>query len=493
MLEKRIVPVSWGIGLSAEEQQNLLGCFGHEMKLATWEATTLPTLQDMEKNQPCILWLSQNAYETLQNLPSTSIRHLDLLPKILLLAKDAALEDLEVANENGIAEIVYQPFTKKRLQRAMNKILEAQEVHHSILCMTKEIMLEREILERKNKVLSFLVNFLTGVSTANTIPTILNAAKESLNILFNVNKLSAVLWTSSNLSQNFHAEAYIAALPESASFANIEQELHNLAQAHLGKHCKLSIFPMEAETYTNEDLDSTKENVWSIPITVGSSTIGFLLLTTNLEESLGRDQALALSSAMAHLGFCLQTAQDLKTMEQHATVDSLTQIYNRRHFDSYIDLELERFERYGHPMALLMFDIDHFKHINDTYGHQTGDIILREVAEITTKTIRKSDYCARYGGEEFVVILSHVKREKAMQLAERLRANIEKQAFGGSGNNIHVTISIGLTCLEEQNSINKIDLIRYADSALYTAKKRGRNCVQETPVSQKPKLLAING
>lgn len=158
--------------------------------------------------------------------------------------------------------------------------------------------------------------------------------------------------------------------------------------------------------------------------------------------------------------------------------DSLTGLYNIRYFHEHLDRELQRASRYNSTFSLYMFDVDDFKVINDTYGHQAGDKLLQEIAQITLKTMRDTDLVARYGGEEFAVILSETGLEVAGKIAERLREDISQAVVVWEGEQLSVTVSIGISyyCKKEAN-LTKNQLIAIADAGLYRSKKKGKNCI----------------
>jgi len=163
-----------------------------------------------------------------------------------------------------------------------------------------------------------------------------------------------------------------------------------------------------------------------------------------------------------------------KSLHDLAYHDNLTGLLNRRSFDKMISDEWKRRQRYKRPLSLIMIDIDHFKKVNDRYGHQRGDSVLKTVAGIILDNVRSSDYACRYGGEEIAVILPETSLRRALVTAEKLRTLVEKQVR--EIENIPVTISLGVgTYL--RNMKRPDDLIAAADRALYRAKKEGRNRV----------------
>lgn len=159
-------------------------------------------------------------------------------------------------------------------------------------------------------------------------------------------------------------------------------------------------------------------------------------------------------------------------LQRLSTTDPLTGAYNRRMFMDLLAKELQRASRYGEPFSLLMFDIDHFKAVNDQYGHDIGDRVLVEMVRLSIETIRQPDVLARWGGEEFMVLLPQTDGDMAHTLGERLRKKIEGHIFAEAG---HLTVSVGVTSLGQVDTIDS--LLKRVDEALYTAKESGRNRV----------------
>jgi len=157
-------------------------------------------------------------------------------------------------------------------------------------------------------------------------------------------------------------------------------------------------------------------------------------------------------------------------------IDGLTQAFNRKHWEECLAKEFSRARRYKHDLALLMLDLDHFKLLNDTFGHQGGDLVLIETAKKIDKLLRMGDLFGRYGGEEFAVILPNTDLEGAEEVAERIRQSIAKNTIDYNQKTISVTASIGVAIIDSNNTRYE-DLISNADLALYQAKAAGRNRV----------------
>jgi diguanylate cyclase (GGDEF)-like protein len=185
-----------------------------------------------------------------------------------------------------------------------------------------------------------------------------------------------------------------------------------------------------------------------------------------------------LPQAVSERGRAEQLTADLEIL---ATTDGLTSLLNRRHFESLSRVEWARFQRYGRPLSLLLLDIDKFKSVNDRFGHDAGDLVIKAVAHICKSTKREPDVLARIGGEEFVLLLPETDETAAGIAAERLRKAVEEHPLSlPDGATLQVTISIGLA--GAALSMASFDvLLKRADEALYEAKRTGRNKVYRAP------------
>ena len=173
----------------------------------------------------------------------------------------------------------------------------------------------------------------------------------------------------------------------------------------------------------------------------------------------------------------LELQKALIREQQLARTDSLTGILNRRHFFSLAEHEFSVAERYGMRASIIIFDIDHFKQVNDRWGHQVGDDVLRRVSHIAREQVRAADVLARYGGEEFIVFLPNSSADEAANVAERIRRDVMSYRIDPERTQAYITVSVGIA--ERTVETESLDhLIRHADQALYAAKEAGRNCVR---------------
>ncbi len=214
-----------------------------------------------------------------------------------------------------------------------------------------------------------------------------------------------------------------------------------------------------------------------IPLLIGHEVIGVLNLSGNGKGFFNKPDYTYLMLGAEHLASAISNVMKHKKIEEMAITDGLTGLYNHRYFYEMLQSEFERATRYGSGLSVIITDIDYFKKINDRYGHMSGDMILREISKILKKHTRKVDLVARYGGEEFTLLLPETGKEKAAQVAERIRKDVESRKFKGEKEMISVTISLGVEDLNNPEIKTCNDVVRFADNKLYQAKEGGRNRV----------------
>ena len=214
------------------------------------------------------------------------------------------------------------------------------------------------------------------------------------------------------------------------------------------------------------------------------STNGTYVNGAKIAEQVLRDGDKVQIGSTTVLKFSYQDALEesfQRKLFDSAVKDGLTGIYNKKYFMDRIETDFAYAKRHRSPLTLLLFDIDHFKKINDTRGHPAGDYVLRELAALVKKTVRNEDVFARFGGEEFAVLMRDVDDAKALVLAERMRRLIEVHVFEFEGQRIPVTVSIGIGTMTANTNppvADSADLVNRADQYLYNAKRAGRNRVE---------------
>jgi diguanylate cyclase (GGDEF)-like protein len=230
----------------------------------------------------------------------------------------------------------------------------------------------------------------------------------------------------------------------------------------------------DALIYTKKVRLAGMESLLVLPLICADEAIGSFAIAAKRARAFGKDKREMLTVIANHVAVSLANAQMYGRMEQMATTDGLTGLFNHRTFQERVVEMLARAERTQGRLAVLLTDIDHFKKVNDTYGHPTGDVVLRGVAQVVSGCVRKIDLAARYGGEEFAIVLEGTELEGARQLAERIRGEVQKQVFQSSQGPFSVTLSLGISIYPDDGRDAKA-LIAHADQALYHAKHNGRN------------------
>ena len=266
-------------------------------------------------------------------------------------------------------------------------------------------------------------------------------------------------------------------LPAPDAWSNARANVLNYWAAKLARPLLLARHRQpEAEALLRE-LDAA--SLLIVPLFVRHQVLGSLHLFGEHPDSFSAEDAQLLWMLSLIAECMLSRDASNESLLQFAFNDFLTGLKTRGFFEQQLDLELARAERRGTPVALLMIDIDHFKLLNDRYGHQAGDIVLRDVAAVLARDLREIDTAARYGGEEFILMLPETDLPGARLVAQRLRYAVEQSRFFTGGEDDEpkrVTISIGVAMFPEE-ARGKRELIEASDAALYHAKAMGRNRV----------------
>ena len=435
-------------------------------------------LADLPAGEIFIFCLSLAAWKKMLAQGTENRDIIARMPKIIVLPENCTAADMESASQHSFSAILKEPLSRERLLSALAATVESQLVFSDVVRMTKEIILDRELLNRKNHNLAFLLNFLSRTASKITPLEVMETAWETLSDFMPVESIGVILWHSPSIPvAPMSSHMFIPAENNTAPCA---------AWIEILLKAEREYSPFAASNYVQETLHNRRPNAKAhyspatgrtmvLPLKSGGHNTGAIALSLSADYDVTRDRLEVLESAVGHLDLAMRNAFTLLLNRRNAELDTLTSAYNRRHFEETIAQELIRHERCRGDMSLLLVDIDHFKSINDTYGHQVGDTVLREIVNLLHSRLRSVDYLARYGGEEFVIILPHTTLNDALQLAERLRKTVAGHAFCSDTLQITATISVGVSTCGEDLRLSSQELFHNADMAMYQAKHLGRN------------------
>jgi diguanylate cyclase (GGDEF)-like protein len=221
--------------------------------------------------------------------------------------------------------------------------------------------------------------------------------------------------------------------------------------------------------------DPTRAYV-GVPLLVRDQVVGLISMQSQQPNAFTEEQVRLLETIATQAAVAVENARIFDQMKEMAITDAVTQLYSRRHFTTQVQAEVERSNRHGSALSILMVDIDKFKRVNDTWGHNAGDVVLRSVAHVCKDSLRLNDLVGRWGGEEFAVALPETGLREAEVVAERLRRAVDEMTVPVGSDMARVTVSVGVACLNAETSTLEA-LVDSADRALYNAKQAGRNRV----------------
>ena len=334
-----------------------------------------------------------------------------------------------------------------------------------------------KLLERKNEELATMIEIGKALTATLTIQEVL------AEIMNHVGKLLKPKNWSLMLSDEETGELVfeIAVSPVAADLKGFRLNKGEGIAGWVMEHGEPLLIPdVSKDSRFSGTVDAavsfTTRSIICVPMSFRGKTIGVIELINSFTEATFNDEDLIILSAIADFAaIALQNARNYQKVNDLVITDDLTGLFNAKHFHSVLDAELERAKRYETELSLVFFDLDHFKSVNDTYGHLVGSRTISEVGRLIKKRIRVSDLGARYGGDEYVVVLPNTGPEGALAMAFNLREMIKNHSFlSDDGDIIHVTASFGVATFP-RDAANKIDLIKAADAFMYDAKEGGRD------------------
>jgi diguanylate cyclase (GGDEF)-like protein len=330
------------------------------------------------------------------------------------------------------------------------------------------------------KNLNILRSIINAISTGmeSEVKGIVESAGTSLPNLFDFS-VFGVLWKEGPILHLFQEES----CPPSFT----QEVVKNL----IGVFSTLGEKPIQIERVTLQvekrklrpnqmmiDPQATLKSYLTLPLAVEGEIIGCISINSDQPNAFDAQDLQFFSVIGYQMAASLKHLQRLSSVKKEAIYDTLTGLVNRRYFEERITAEAEKAFLNGSALSIIMVDIDHFKRVNDTFGHAAGDKVLREVGSLLKSSVRRQDdMVARYGGEEFVLVLPGVTLEPASTIAERIRRSFQDTPIDIGETQLHLTISLGISNFPIHRVKSKEELVKMADLALYEAKRGGRNRV----------------
>lgn len=483
--------IMWGLGLDPDTAALIEQSAGPGFALRNLPPDALPWMRGQEGGGQAA-WIPLDVWRGLSKIRRKACRDADSVRRILIVPEDAESLEIDEVLAEGFLTAVRAPLTRYKVRDAVLRLRELDSLAADLRRRTDEVMLERELLARKSSHLSFLNRVLSRASASLDVGTILSKVRGDLRHLLPVEALCAVFWTRIEGGAGLDAEMYLHCRMAPPELAAWEQMLRGGAERLAGVRVReYRQFCLTGGRHMVKAPAPDSGRLLMLPLAAGGESFGCLALLTGKGLRLAKDQVETLNAAVNHLALALRNALLYRQVKSMADHDGLTAIANRRRFEERLEEEARRHGRYELPLSLILVDIDHFKGINDTHGHQTGDAVLRAVAALLVESLRATDFPARYGGEEFAVILPHTTGEQALLLAERIREGVSRREFGEGDLRLRLTVSAGVSSLAP--GAGGRDLVSLADQALYLAKNGGRNRVVVAAPAEGAEALGCGG
>ena len=327
------------------------------------------------------------------------------------------------------------------------------------------------------KNLNILRSTITAISTSFEIKELVESAGTNLPNLFDFSSFG-LFWKTGPVLHLYQEESCPPSFTEEVmknmvkvlSILGEEQIDIDQIEIHVEKR-KLRPTPLVM------DPQAALKSHLTLPLAVEGEIIGCISLNSDQPNAFDAQDLQFFSVIGYQMAASLKHFQRFSSVKNMATYDTLTGLYNRRYLEERLGLETQKSFLSGTALSLVMVDIDHFKKVNDTFGHGEGDRILKEIASLLKSSLRKKDVVARYGGEEFILILPDAGLEESVMISERIRRLVEKTPFDLGAVRTNLTVSLGISNFPNYIVKSQEELVRMADLALYDAKRAGRNRV----------------
>lgn len=336
-----------------------------------------------------------------------------------------------------------------------------------------------EQVARRNEELAVMMDIGKALTSSLDLEEILNSIMTKVSVL-----LRPKMWSLLLLDQQ-SSELYfkIVVSPVAEELKKIRIKLGEGIAGWVAEHGEpLLIADVKQDnrfaTHIDAEVAFTTKSVICVPMKIKTRVVGIIELVNSLEDMDYNETDLALLSAIAdYAAIAIENAQTYNLLNRLVITDELTGLYNAHHFNVLFDRELANAQKHEVKVSLVFFDLDHFKKINDTYGHLVGSKCLSEVGAILKHCIRSEDYASRFGGDEFVILLPNTDKAQAISIVSGLRNRLNGYRFDIVDDlYVSITASFGISTYPD-DAISKIALMRMADEAMYAVKERSRDAV----------------
>jgi diguanylate cyclase (GGDEF)-like protein len=484
---------------SKPEDIRKLSHFLKKMGLFVEEETDAPNALERLRNGNCefdIIFIEQkmdtmNGVEMLKALQS-----FDCKSCVIFMTEKPDIKTVVSAMQEGAFSFLKKPIHYNQLDDAVQKGLDNRRAFFEILEMSEKLKESNSKLKRQS---TKLKSDKIALNKTNQKLNLLNQLSLEINSTLDAHKMvdkiahselhELVEYDIATFFYFFGEDAFLKI--DSPSFSLSGEVIEQLQQNSIDEHYKRTgqklsacdihteVIKRKAQAGKNQKAPSlSAKKSLHIPLKVANNVLGIMGLIYTGAKKTGEKHPNLISTVANQLALALNIAKEHQKIQALASTDALTGLYNRRAFNEMLDKELRRSSRYQKPLSLIMLDIDAFKEINDSFGHKTGDNVLKSLAVCLQGAIRDTDFLARYGGDEFAVILPETKAEEASVLAERLQQTVKDSPVTVNGSYRNITLSMGVTDISSATRVSEDELINRVDKVLYLSKERGGNSVE---------------
>jgi two-component system cell cycle response regulator len=446
---------------------------------------SLDVLPTMEKERPDLLMLDilmpkEDGLQILKKIKADERwRDLPVLMISVLAPEEATVSALGL----GASDFIAKPFRTEELAARVEAQLRASRA-------LREARLEARQRAGEAAVHAEMLDILHEVTEAFAPEGIYRVLTHRVASALKVSRCSMILARAGD------AVGTVVVAAENPSLSSLEVQLSRYPEVQRALEMNRPVlvadvrsdplYSMVRENWERDSVDVTTRSVIAVPFGMSGGETGVFFLRTiaeqpplTPEDCTLAEKVVRTAVSVIEKAYALQSAQSAKERYQFlARTDPLTGCMNRRALVEQLQTELDRAHRYGLALSVLMIDLDHFKQVNDTRGHLTGDDVLQQVAGLLREQMRAVDVVARYGGEEFVILLPETALPGAMALAERIREDVAAYDFAPQDNALSLTASVGVATVTGDEQVSSDDVLARADAALYRSKRDGRNLVR---------------